>query len=329
MKGSQQDGRHLTREGLETYLSAGVSAALKIEGAPVVYVIIEPAGGTVALRAPFASRSDPDLAGYRHISTSTVQWNDRPWHELRVAGAPLVETYRVLCGIADRMQLGGQAFSPAVRDSLAALRQLFAQTTRLSNEQEVGLFGELFVLRHLIARMDGRAAVECWRGPYGEEHDFDIDGADVEVKATLSENRRHWIGHLGQLQPTLDRALWLVSIQLTAAADGGAALPEFIGAIRTSLSAEGALDAFDRRLDVIGWRNEDAESYRRRLRLRSRPALFAVDASFPALTKARLAAAALDAVRFPEVRYTIDLDGLSPATAGPASLIEFCLGAER
>jgi Putative PD-(D/E)XK family member, (DUF4420) len=328
MTGSHQDGRHLTYDGLGAYVSAGVSAALKIDGTPVVYVIVEPASGSVALRTPVGPRGIPDLSGYRHVSAATVQWNDKPWYEVRVDGAPIVATYPVLCGIADRIQLDGQDFSRAVRDSLAALRQLFAQNARLSDEQEVGLFGELRVLQHLIDRMGGPAAVDCWRGPHGEEHDFDIDGDDVEVKATLSENRRHWIGHIGQLQSTLGRSLWLVSIQLTTAAAVGTSLPMVVGAIRSSLTDAQSVDDFDRRLEAVGWRNEDTELYQRRLRLRSRPLVFEVDVRFPALTTARLAAAALDPVRFSQVRYMIDLDGYPPTGVGPAPLIDVCLGAD-
>lgn len=329
MTGSHHlDGRHLTHDGLCAYISAGVAAALKIDGTPAVYVIVEPASGSVALRTPVGSRGIPDLSGYRHISAAVVQWNDKPWHEVRVDGASIVAAYPVICGIADRIQLEGQDFSRAVRDSLAALRQLFAQNARLSDEQEIGLFGELCVLGYLIDSMGGSAAVECWRGPHGEEHDFDIKGDDVEVKTTLSESRRHWIGHIGQLQPTLDRALWLVSIQLTTAAAGGTSLPTVVATARSSMADPRAVDDFDRRLEAVGWRDVDNELYQRRFLLRSKPLVFKVDERFPALTTTRLTAAALDPVRFSQVRYMIDLDGYPPTTVGPAPLIDLCLGAD-
>jgi hypothetical protein len=329
MMGSNHAGRHLTHDGLTAYVAAGVSAALKIEGVPAVYIIIEPASGYLALRTPVTMRSAHDLSGYRHISTATVQWNDKPWHEVRVDSAPIAAVYPILCGIADRIQIEGQDFPRAVRDSLAALRQLFAQSVRLSDEQEIGLIGELWVLQYLIGRMEGSAAIECWRGPHGEEHDFDIEGVDVEVKSTMSENRRHWIGHIGQLQPSLNRALWLISIQFTTAAAGGTTLPSVIAAVRIMLTDAQAIDRFDRHLEAIGWRNEDAALYQRRVRLRSKPPIFRVDERFPALTPARLVAAALDPSRFAQVRYMIDLDGYPPATGAPMPLLEFCLRANE
>lgn len=325
MTALQPHGRHLTHDGLAAYVSAGVSAALKIDGTPVAYVILEPSCNSVALRVPAGPRGIPELTGYRHISTARVHWNDRPWHEVRVEGSPLNASYPVICGITDRIQLDGREFSQAVVESLTALHRLFATAARLAEEEEIGLFGEVCVLQHLVQRMGARAAVASWRGPDGEEHDFDIEGGDVEVKTTLSESRRHWISHIAQLQPTLERPLSLLSLQLTTAAEGGVDLPTLIGAVASTLDDAKSTSVFERCLEAVGWRAEDAELYRRRFRLRSRPALYTVDAVFPALTTARLAAAAIDALRIPQIRYMVDLDGLTPAVEVPAPLRDFCL----
>ena len=61
--------------------------------------------------------------------------------------------------------------------------------------------------------------------------------ADLEVKTTTGERREHWISTTTQLVPTGDRPLYLLSIQLTAAAlDAGHTLPSLIASARSTLA---------------------------------------------------------------------------------------------
>ncbi len=312
--------RHLTRDGLADYLAAGAPAVIKIDGAPILYLVIEPALRRLALRTPLARQSLPDLTTYRHVSAVMIHWNDRQWFELRVEGQMLLDAYPVLCSIADRIQLQHVDVGPAVADALASLRELLASYGRLSEEQEIGLFGELLVLRHLIAERSISEPIQSWRGSTSEEHDFDIGVDDVEVKSTTSECRHHWIGDLHQLKPTVGRRLWLVSIQLTGAGSGGSSLPELVDAIRLGMSAGPSADEMRRKLDASGWRDETSPLYTRRFRLRSSPAVFEVDKAFPALTPSTLAAAGVDHERIVRVKYVINLDGLPSAASPPEPL---------
>lgn len=312
--------RHLTRDGLAHYLAAGAPAVIKIDGAPVLYLVIEPALQRLALRTPLPRHNVPDLTTYRHVSAVTIHWNDRPWFELRVEGRMLLDAYPVLCSIADRVQVHHADVGPAVADALASLRELLSSYGRLSEEQETGLFGELLVLRSFVRDGSVPDPIRAWRGSAHEEHDFDIGADDVEVKSTTSENRHHWIGDLNQLKPTLDRRLWLVSIQLTGAGASGHSLPELIDAIRAIVPADPSAHELRRKLDAAGWRDETAPLYTRRLRLRCPPAVFEVSPTFPALTPTALAAAGVDYGRFLRVTYMINLDGLTAATSPPDPL---------
>jgi hypothetical protein len=60
--------------------------------------------------------------------------------------------------------------------------------TNLLNEQEqVGLFAEVFVLREFLSDgLAASAALDAWRGPWGEPQDFRFGSCSVEVKATAS-----------------------------------------------------------------------------------------------------------------------------------------------
>jgi len=312
--------RHLSREGLGEYLRSGAPAVVKIEGSPAVYLVIEPILRRLVLRTPLARQPIPDLSAYQHISAETIYWNDGRWCELRIEGEMIADAYPVLCSIADRIQLQSLDFSTAVVGALSSLRELLAGAQRLTEQQEIGLFGELLFLKHLLGKKVTAEAVASWRGPEGEEHDMALAEGDVEVKSTTTEERCHWIGDVRQLEPTFGRRLWLLSFQLTGAGAGGASLPELIEEIRALLRAESGAEEFEAKLNAVGWRDDTADLYVRRLRLRSKPECYEIDHTFPAITPQRLAAAGLDQSRFVQIRYMIDLRGLQVSSDVPESL---------
>ena len=71
----------------------------------------------------------------------------------------------------------------------------------LSEAQQIGLFGELLVLIEIVCpRTTFEHAAKSWRGPYGDEQDFSIDGSLIEVKTQRdSSDRRLIISSLDQL----------------------------------------------------------------------------------------------------------------------------------
>ncbi|HWA72273.1 MAG TPA: PD-(D/E)XK motif protein [Polyangiaceae bacterium] len=217
--------------------------------------------------------------------------------------------------IADRIQLEGADSASATTASLDAFRELLAAGRVLSAERQMGLFGELLVLEHILNRAPPEAAIACWRGPLGEEHDFDVGEGDVEVKTTTSEGRRHWIGSLGQLCPSVGRPLWLASIQLTGAGIGGTSLAELIARIENRLTGN-AIEAFNDKLLVVGWTDQYTRDAAR-LRRRSAPAIYAVDDAFPAITSRELERLRLGADKIVQLTYMLDLSSVSMAEEAP------------
>jgi putative PD-(D/E)XK family protein DUF4420 len=325
MSEAAPDDRHLTRDGLGYYLASGAPAIVKIEGDPIVYLSIEPSCHRLALRAPLLKGGLPDLSGYQNLSAAVVHWNDRQWCEFRVEGAMLLDAYPLLCLVADRIQLEACDFAPSVLASLASFRRLLAGYSRMSEQEQVGLYGELLLLKHLLSRLPPEEAVAAWRGPDSEEHDFDIGDDDVEVKTTISEDRRHWINDAHQLAPSLGRRLWVVSIQLTGAGLGGVSLSDIVSELQ-SLLPEASVVEFRRKLSSLNWREETAWLYPHKLRLRSKPEVYEVDQDFPALTTQRLSDAGVDHRRFVQIRYLVDLSGVAAADKPPGLLEDICGG---
>ncbi len=219
-----------------------------------------------------------------------------------------MDVYPMFCAIADRIQLESRSPLDALDATLAIWSQLLARRKRLSDDQEIGLFGELLLLRALVVSTDESDAVASWRGPLAEEHDFGFGEIDAEIKTTTAEVRRHWINGLTQLVPTEHRTLWLVSVQITRAGAGhGESLPELIDAVRSLLRGDESRRLYDETLSTLRWSDRDRDLYPQRWTLRSTPRAFQVGPAFPTLTSESLVRLGLLGSEIIQVRYEINL----------------------
>lgn len=316
-------GRHLSWPNLLEYLNAGAPAMVRISGTPDVYLVIEPDEQRIAVRGPWPCTGDvPDLAAYRHLDTRVGTDVSGDWVEFGVSGRGLLhEAYPVLTAIADRVQLHGDGMGAAITCVLDSYRQLLSSLGRLSEQQELGLYGELLVLNHLMGSVGVDKAVASWRGPMREEHDFGLDSFDIEVKTTLSEDRSHRISSLTQLEPSPDRDLWLVSIQLTTYGVGGTTLPESIQTMMDAMPNLAVRSIFVERLMDAGWDPAHSHLYTRQFTLRNAVLTFRVTSKFPAITAHHLQSAGLPIERFSHVSYILSTSGLVP-DAPPTELQE-------
>lgn len=320
--------RHLQREGLQEYIAAGVPARIPLEGEPAAFLVIDPPEERISVRVPWEGDEFPDLTGYRHLSGGHVTSGGTSWFEFAVTGNEyLLDAYPILCAVADRVQLEHLSVSSAIAQVLDTYHELLGSIGRLSEDQEVGLYGELLVLEHLVAVMGAEAAVRSWRGPSAEEHDFGLAAADVEVKSTTRETRRHWIGTVTQLQPTTGRPLWVISIQVTSAGIGGRTLPQLVDELRSRITDGDVRTAFEQRLSSMRWNDAHAPLYRRSFRLRTTPTAYTVEGRFPAVTMSTLSRAGVPTERILQVAYQIDLTGLSSGV-GPDELRQLLTEAE-
>lgn len=316
-----QDSRYLTDAALDEFMASGPKTAFRIPGVPEVHLVFLPgAGGGVALRVAWDGAAVPDLSEYEHLSASVVRAGEQAWAELLIDD-PYVfrRALPVVWRIADRIQLEEVCFAEAVVVTLADFRELLEGASVLSSDREVGLFGELTVVDCLVSTLGGAQAVAAWRGPKGDEHDFDLGSGDLEVKSTLSEKRVHWIGSLSQLEPTPGRTLWLLSMQLTTGLSEALTIADLIANLRSRLVSTD-LDAFDKKLYGAGWQNKYRATMRRRFRMRSTPLLLPVNAEFPALTQDRMVAAGMPLSRLREIAYSIDVAGLNEEPCPPPAL---------
>lgn len=322
-----ESGRVMTPETLEQYMLAAVSTRHPLSEAPECVLIIEPDRQRLRLRTP-ATASYPELGAYDRLFFDVIEepGEDGMWFDLSIDAEGIgYEGYSVIMSVVDQLE-AGRPFRHAVDEALAGLRELLSKRRKLSDEQEIGLFGELGVLAHLVETLGEEAATAAWLGPENEEHDFVLSEFDAEVKTTMSEARVHVIGSTTQLSRSPGRPLFLVSIQLTAAgaSQEGETLPQRV------LRVRGMLDrgrrVFDERLRSIGWDGAVAEDlYPRRFIARSAPRAFAVEDDFPAIDSERLAAIVVRPELVVGLIYRIDVTNLDAATP-PPPLETFCEG---
>lgn len=313
-QGPAADSRHLEIAGLRAYLEAGNTGRLRVAGEPESYLIINPAERRLSIQV-VVDGALPNCTRYENVDAVTIKQGGSTWNQLSVFSDHLEDLYPLLILILDRVQLGKQQFRPAVGDILNAYGSVLSQRSGLPLEKQLGLFGELLVLRHLLQSGTtperSEKTVGTWLGPTQAEHDFVLHHSDLEVKTTTAEQRQHWISSLSQLVPTVGRDLHLLSLQITSAGtDGGESLPELVEGIRhLSEMTTSAVSAFDAKLHGNGYHDQDQELYTGRWRLRTNPAIFLIDDAFPTLRKTEPPAPEWEHIV--EARYLLDLTHLS------------------
>jgi hypothetical protein len=309
MADAQVDARHQTFSNLDLLWSSGNPQILPVSGTPWCEILLDPKATKVTLRTTY-QQPEPDLAKLKNVSFVASVDGATELAEITVHSAENVRgAYGLVAAIADGLQLEGSTLAIAVADAVDRFKDVLAQRAGLSEEAEVGLYGELLFLEFLVGAIGPGAAVSSWLGPLSEEHDFVFGDVHLEVKTTSSERRRHMISGLDQLVPPPGVPLALVSIQLTRASnETGRTLARLLADVRTMTG--GHVVELDRRLQHVGWRNEDLDLFPTAWVTRALPRAYAVDTAFPALTPALLGPVVSNLGLVSDVTYRVDLSGL-------------------
>ncbi len=117
---------------------------------------------------------------------STRTWLD--FHCLR----PDLESafVRLLADVIERLPADISKVEKACISALQEWRELLGSGRVPERQSEViGMVGELLAL-HRLAKIDSKAALDCWQGPRGGRHDFRRASKALEVKATTVRKGR-------------------------------------------------------------------------------------------------------------------------------------------
>jgi hypothetical protein len=284
-----------------------------IDGNPLCRIEVRPNEREIDILV-FNDDSSPDATGLRNLESLRITDGSNHWNCLRITWAHTpIESYAFACLVVDRVQDQGDSLATATDVALAGIRDLLRKERALTREQEVGLFGELLVVDALTTQYGIRVGMDSWIGAHNEEHDFGLPRNDFEVKTTTSEHRTHWISSSTQLMALAGRELRLISIQLTPRNLGSSVtLPDLVNQIARKVNDYSG--QFWRKLEAIGYFEEDHDLYQTKWSLRTDIKEFEIDSHFPKITPSELEKIGVNGTEVPEVKYRISLDGKSPAS---------------
>ncbi|MDE0922707.1 PD-(D/E)XK motif protein [Aurantimonas coralicida] len=203
-----------------------------------------------------------------------------------------------------------EAFLERVREWQAFM----ARTHRpLSPDAQIGLFGELWMLRLLADSSLGAGALDCWQGPLRAAQDFHVRGGAIEVKSTVRAGS--FLARINSIeQLDGDKAhIFLCAFRFQENVDG-ISLIDLVSELRERFGRAGVQRGFEALLMVMGYLDEHAPLYGRALTLKDARALRA-GGDLPRLTRSSLPAAIRSAA------YVLDLDALEVPSIGLPELI--------
>ena len=202
----------------------------------------------------------------------------------------------------------------AVLERVREWQAFMARTHRpLSPDAQIGLLGELWMLRLLSETSLGAGALNCWQGPLRAAQDFHVCGGAIEVKSTVRTGsflaRINSIEQLdGNRAPIL-----LCGFRFKESPDGFS-LVDLVSELRERFKHAGVQRGFEALLMVMGYLDEHAPLYGRTLTLKDARG-FRSEGDMPRLTRAALPVAIRSAA------YVLDLDALEVASVGVTELI--------
>lgn len=302
-------------ENLDDYIIKGITAQLPVTSSSDICFLVEGSGNSLRLRMPVAEDVDVKPSPYRELDICKKSVHESHVIELTVKDARLFRTfYHFSIEILQLLLIQGMPEKQAIESCLGNWAQLLVQRKLLEETAQVGLAGELCLLRALIVGK-GKEAFNSWLGPIKEPHDFRLESNEIEVKSTLQSRRIHRIHGFGQLEPSIGMKLYMLSLQFEPAGNAkvGKTLVERIDGVRRLLSGSGSSsEKFEDYLTDLGYVDSDATFYTQKLKFRNPPVLIPITAEFPRLTRSMVDQSLPEgtAQRVTHVEYEVDVDGL-------------------
>ncbi|NBO55436.1 MAG: PD-(D/E)XK motif protein [Actinobacteria bacterium] len=224
--------------------------------------------------------------------------------------------------VLELTQRGSHTAQAAVDEAWKRWGELIEQQSVLSRERQVGLLGELHLLRLLAAAYDWSFAIDAWHRTTRAEHDFCLELCDIEVKTTTSDRRVHTIGSIDQLLPSPNRPLYILSNQFAIAPKLAAksfSLASTVRDLLKQLERDVSLQsALKQRLAQVGWRENHMGYYQTTFVVRDFARLVPVDDACPRIVPQML----IDSLgsvsnRIESVMYSIDVSDLGWQEGSP------------
>lgn len=196
----------------------------------------------------------------------------------------------------------------------------------LSTEAQIGLFGELLILRDVfIANLDPYEAVNCWNGPLPDEQDFGYAERILEVKTTrTTRDQTFTVNSLAQLDTSSGSII--LAFQTLGVFENdppdGMSLNALVDDVRGRIGGDSsAVAELDIRLTLSGYKQNP--EYDRIGFVAATRRLFDVSGEFPRIEPAELRRGILRAT------YTVSVDECMRFELDPDEAVQRIFKGER
>lgn len=178
----------------------------------------------------------------------------------------------------------------------------------LSNEEQRGLYGELYFLRKFLSDTDNiTSKIKSWTGPSKQIKDFQFGSWGLEVKTTSGNNHQKiHISNERQLDTSNITNLYLNHLSLELREGAGETLPEIVDSIIEILKSDiPALNQFKNLLFEAGYFEHHRELYLSKGYLIRNNTYYKVEGYFPRIEENNIPSGVGD------VKYSIIVSGCS------------------
>ncbi len=200
-----------------------------------------------------------------------------------------------------------------VIDRLEAWRAFLRASQRMSRREQIGMLGELFVLRELLQR-DSRL-LDVWTAPDAALHDFEHAGHALEIKTVCGPGSHLTISSVDQLDSSgLDR-LDLLHVRVFETPIGST-IEDLVQVIGSQLPDEDRRRRFQNALLRRGIAPDDTLALHGIRVAVYQITPFRIDDAFPRVARSTLPPAVVD------VSYILDTARLDPAPENAGQLFD-------
>lgn len=321
------EGTSVPWSSVEHYLGAGQATRYRLSqpaAHPEISYVVDDGGTGIALHVELDGRHRAPRSPLSAVHIDQIAERGMRMARIRTTQAALLRDFHDLVNaVADRMVTHDRSLDQALAETVRAWSALLDRPRNLGTSRRIGLIGELSVMAAVAISHGWPAAVDSWKGPESEEHDFGLSDLDIEVKTTAGERRAHGVHGLDQLTPNGDRPLWLYSMQITRGGVHGRTLSDCVHSVRRQVAGHStaALASLDRKLGAVGWDPNLPDDERWHLRSPGVPLL--VNDALPRLSRGSVPPEFQNLIR--DVTYTIDVTGMEATEDAPAELIDVTL----
>ena len=211
----------------------------------------------------------------------------------------LRQVFEALCG--DLIEVVSEAGTAVAAISAMSKRLdawricLQSRKSGLSKEEQIGLLGELGLLRALGRSAGYVLAADAWQGPLDGIHDFGRGGSAIEVKSVLGIGTYIHVSRLDQLETDGLSNLTIARPRFRLGHDGRS-LPHVVTALRSDIAtvAPGVLALFDEKLLMSGYLEIDEPMYDSNLFVQDSVRYYVVGDGFPRISRHALPVGIVD-----------------------------------